>query len=299
IVKVNGEEPGNLFTFDQRMVKLIRDGVKSIKLQVARPIEGQAEPKSLEVEVELRMPQRVSDPGMIGPLAVDSLGLAINAEMEIAAVIPGSQAEQQGLQPGDRLASGRCLVAPQFAGSGVFTVDSQTFTFGTGDKEWNAGTLQNTLQLLPQGSSFEFIAVTKDGKSKMLKLASSNSADEFRTTRGIVLTQLEEVYQAKSWSDALSVGAQQIYKEGGRILRFLKKLVVGQISATNLGGPGTIATVATSEATEGTSRLLLFLTMLSANKLAPSMTPQFFPTRQGHSIRICNVRLVPDVAYRQ
>jgi len=34
-------------------------------------------------------------------------------------------------------------------------------------------------------------------------------------------------------------------------------------------------------------------------ELAPSMTPQFFPTRQGHSIRICNVRLVADVAYRQ
>ncbi|MFM9103451.1 MAG: formylglycine-generating enzyme family protein, partial [Cyanobium sp.] len=34
-------------------------------------------------------------------------------------------------------------------------------------------------------------------------------------------------------------------------------------------------------------------------ELAPSMTPQFFPTRQGHSIRVCNVRLVADVAYRQ
>ncbi|MEB3362271.1 MAG: hypothetical protein VKI42_09140 [Synechococcaceae cyanobacterium] len=40
-------------------------------------------------------------------------------------------------------------------------------------------------------------------------------------------------------------------------------------------------------------------TQTRVKELAPSMTPQFFPTRQGHSIRICNVRLVADVAYRQ
>ncbi|MFM9104017.1 MAG: caspase family protein, partial [Cyanobium sp.] len=40
-------------------------------------------------------------------------------------------------------------------------------------------------------------------------------------------------------------------------------------------------------------------TQSRVKELAPSMTPQFFPTRQGHSIRICNVRLVADVAYRQ
>ena len=273
IVKVNGEEPGNLFTFDQRMVKLLRDGSKSVKLQVVRANAGQTEPENLEVEVALRSPQRISDPGMIGPLAVDSLGIAINSEMEVAAVQAGSEAEKQGLQPGDRIASGRCLVAPKFAGSGVFTVDSQTFTFGTGDKEWNAGTLQNTLQLLPTDSSFEFTAISKDGKSKTLKLTSTLSADEFRSARGIALTQLEEVFQAKSWSEAVTVGARQIWKEGGRILRFLKKLVFGQISATNLGGPGTIATVATSEATEGTSRLLLFLTMLSANLAIVNFLP--------------------------
>ncbi|MFN9363725.1 MAG: site-2 protease family protein, partial [Planctomycetota bacterium] len=37
--------------------------------------------------------------------------------------------------------------------------------------------------------------------------------------------------------------------------------------------PGTIATVATSEATEGTSRLLLFLTMLSANLAIVNFLP--------------------------
>jgi formylglycine-generating enzyme required for sulfatase activity/uncharacterized caspase-like protein len=32
---------------------------------------------------------------------------------------------------------------------------------------------------------------------------------------------------------------------------------------------------------------------------APAMTPQFFPTRSGHRIRVCRVRLDPTVGYRQ
>jgi len=34
-------------------------------------------------------------------------------------------------------------------------------------------------------------------------------------------------------------------------------------------------------------------------ELAPTMTPQFFPTRDGHSIRVCKVRREPSVAYRR
>ncbi|MDA8563476.1 site-2 protease family protein, partial [Mariniblastus sp.] len=51
------------------------------------------------------------------------------------------------------------------------------------------------------------------------------------------------------------------------------KLISGKISPKNLGGPGTIAVVATSEASEGTSRLLLFLTFLSANLAVVNFLP--------------------------
>ena len=55
--------------------------------------------------------------------------------------------------------------------------------------------------------------------------------------------------------------------------RFLTKLVGGKISVSNLGGPGTIAMAATSEASQGTSRLLLFLTLLSANLAIVNFLP--------------------------
>ena len=273
IVKVNDAPPGNLFTFDQRMVQLLRDQKKSVTLEVQRASPGQVEPETLTLDVALRMPERVSEPGMIGCLAIESLGLAINADPEIASVDPGSDAEKQGLQAGDWLLGGRYESAAQFAQSDIFTAKSGSFTFGIGSKEWNAGTLQNTLQLAPAGSSFQFKVRKPGGNEQEVKLSSGVAANEFRTTRGIIPTPLEETYQTTSWSESFSVASSQIWKEGVRILRFLKKLVSGQISATNLGGPGTIATVATSEATEGTSRLLLFLTMLSANLAIVNFLP--------------------------
>jgi len=68
-------------------------------------------------------------------------------------------------------------------------------------------------------------------------------------------------------------GAWQVWADGTRVFTFLKKVVSGELSATNFGGPGTIAVVATSEASQGTSRLLLFLTLLSANLAVVNFLP--------------------------
>jgi regulator of sigma E protease len=273
IVKVNGADPGSLFSFDQRMVQLLREQKKSVSLDIVRANPGQTEPEALNFEVPLRMPERISEPGLIGPLAIDSLGLAIGAETEVASVEPGSEAEKQGLQAGDWLLGGGYEIAPKFAQSDIFTAKSGSFTFGIDRKEWNAGTLQTTLQLAPTGSGFNFRVRKPGGQEQEIKLISFAANNEYRTPRGIMLTPLEETFQTATWSESFSVASSQIWKEGVRILRFLKKLVSGQISATNLGGPGTIATVATSEATEGTSRLLLFLTMLSANLAIVNFLP--------------------------
>ena len=88
-----------------------------------------------------------------------------------------------------------------------------------------------------------------------------------------VLTLYEEIYESPTWQDAFQLGAYQTGRDASRIFQFLGKLVGGQISPKNLGGPALIAVAATSEASEGTSRLLLFLTLLSANLAIVNFLP--------------------------
>jgi regulator of sigma E protease len=66
---------------------------------------------------------------------------------------------------------------------------------------------------------------------------------------------------------------KQVREDAMRVVKTLAKLINGKISPTNLGGPGTIAMAATSEASRSTSRLLLFLTFLSANLAVVNFLP--------------------------
>ena len=84
---------------------------------------------------------------------------------------------------------------------------------------------------------------------------------------------VQKHYKSDTWSDALRYGYKQVGNDVKRVGTTLVKLIKGKISPTNLGGPGTIALATTSEASQGTSRLLLFLTFLSANLAIVNFLP--------------------------
>lgn len=273
ILKVNGSQPGNLYTFDQRMILEMRAGKSSVELEIESAADGQTTPSSIRsLAVDLEMPQRISEPSG-GATALESIGVALSADPIVGYLEPGGDAERGGLKVGDRLIRGRFELSSEFRDHPQFVRNAESFTIGTGRRQWPAGLLFAELQQLPAGTRFDLDVASGDEPSRSLQLTSRVSESEFRTTRGIRPSQLEEIYTAPAWSEAFQVGLRQTWNDGTRILRFLKKLVRGQISATNLGGPATIAAVATSEATEGTSRLLLFLTMLSANLAIVNFLP--------------------------
>ena len=120
------------------------------------------------------------------------------------------------------------------------------------------------IQQFPVGQEFK-LSYKRGDDSKTVTVQSVDSDEYFRTTIGVRLTAYQEVYTAKSWGEAFQLGAKQTWVDLTKVFKFLGKLVRGRISAKNLGGPGTIFVVAQSEATQGTSRLLLFLVLLSAN----------------------------------
>ena len=270
IAKINYESPGNLYTLEQRMTKIARDGIQSddgtssstVELEILR--DG----KTVTVEIEPRMPLFFAQLENNQPVAINSLGIAIESTRKVASSqIPGIQAGDQitniNFDINDKKSK---EVFEEYATNAeIDLVESKT--------SWTS--IQTLTQNLPEGFEFTVSATRggKDGSKVDGKHKTMTENGYYLPTRGVLLTMMQETYQSPNWADAFKFGYQQTYKDASRVFKFLGKLVTGQISPKNLGGPGMIAAVATSEATQGTSRLLLFLVLLSANLAIVNFLP--------------------------
>ena len=205
----------------------------------------------------------------MGLQALDSIGVAVKSSDVIGEVVSGSKLAQAGIVEGDQIVSVTYILSEANQKSEWFEkvhkkkVDLSDTSFAE---------VFVMIQKLPAGTEFEF--EFKDGENtKSVLLSSYPSERHFLPMRGFALSELQWNYQALSWSDAFTNGYKQVRNDAGRVWKFLKKLVTGQLSVKNMGGPGLIAVAATSEASQGTGRLLLFLTLLSANLAIVNFLP--------------------------
>jgi regulator of sigma E protease len=153
----------------------------------------------------------------------------------------------------------------------------QDFRFSTeevslvdGKHDWPAA--MGYVQWVPTGTQVK-LAFTRDGKNQSVVVTPYTEDDYHFAGRGLVLDQLNPIHTAKTWGEAFSLGLRETRESLGLVVTFLKKLVTGRIALTSLGGPGTIAVAATSEASRGPAALLIFLTMLSANLAVVNFLP--------------------------
>ncbi len=105
----------------------------------------------------------------------------------------------------------------------------------------------------------------RDGKTLEQVAKLQNAKDWFWPQRGLGLTALTDVHSVDSFATAASLGTWETWRRFKEVLGFLRMLVTGKIGASGVGGPVAIFKVAGAEASHGVSRLLLFLTFLSAN----------------------------------
>jgi regulator of sigma E protease len=98
-------------------------------------------------------------------------------------------------------------------------------------------------------------------------------SDRFVVDRGLVFKPVYKLVKAGSVGAALASGGRKAIEDLSLVYRFLGKLTSSQISPRLLGGPIEIAKQAGRSAEEGFSRLLLFLTMLSANLAVVNFLP--------------------------
>ena len=262
ILKVDGQPRGDLLVFNNQLTKSARSD-QSVELTILR--DGQEQ----TITVQPVVPNVISNPPPFQVVPVDALGIAIAYSNVIETIEPDTPAAESGLEVGDEIKSLEFLLTDEQKKENP-SLDGEVIDVVDGDA--NVVELVGRAQTFAPGTKVK-LTVVRNLQEKSVELESFASKEYYSQMRGISLTVKEDHYQATSWSDAFALGARQVKNDSMRVLTFLKKLITGKVSPKNLGGPGTIAVVATSEASQGTSRLLLFLTLLSANLAVVNFLP--------------------------
>lgn len=259
IIEVDGQPVGDPFTLQLRMLQRARAN-QEVELKIVR--YGDAGTKSNKTVI--LTPVLPESPTLFDGehgMTVESLGV----NFLVTNVVAKGSAQENGVQQGDKIVSAQMVLNDRQSGLETHQGLAEVIDF---QKKEDSGNLYPLLhygmQSLDEGSKV-ILKVERDKTIHTIAAFVKPTTDSFLETRGFTPVLEQKLYQDASVWAAIQNGFRQTIDDASRVLKFLKKLARGQLSFTNFGGPGTIAIVATSEASQGTSRLLLFLTLLSAN----------------------------------
>lgn len=262
ITKVQGQGVGDPMVLSQRIRKWIG---QEVEFTVRRETDQGSETVTLNVVPEARF--RYASHLIPGSLvAIEPIGLAFSIENQVVGVQSGSPAADAGLQTGDLITAVDYKPVTDEAQDTVEAMFHGTLKepieFEKGVSNWPY--VSDLLQEVPPGVKMN-VSFERAGEQMNATLTGQTSDQWYHCVRGIRFTLLQRVHTASSWASASALGFRATKEAVMRVFDFLKKLVTRRISLEKVGGPLMIATVAGSEASLGIPRLLIFLTLLSAN----------------------------------
>lgn len=258
LVSVAGAPAGDLLTLDARL----RDKAgTAVTIEV---VGADATARSLEITP--RAVTWIEEPRWpASPVSVASLGIAAAIDAVVAEVQPGSPAAAAGVQPGER------VVRVRFVEFGEKAAADQGLELSAASPSWPY--VMAVLQQVPAATKVLLVVEGADGLNRDVELEPVTTEQAFVVDRGLLFEPLTKLIRAESVAAALQRGGRRAVDDLSLVYRFLGKLTSSQISPRLLGGPIEIAKQAGRSAEEGFSRLLLFLTMLSANLAVVNFLP--------------------------
>ncbi len=258
LTSIDGEPIGDPMTLGQRLQTRVGEQV---------PVTVMRAGKAVELTVVPREPVQIAGPYAPNyPLGAEELGVAFPVLNEINAVEPGGPAEAAGLQPGDRIVSVQPVPAgdEQRKQEQAFLGEDYARPIPLDNDHRNWPYVQSLLQTLLPDTQLK-VTYQREGETREATLASVSSDEFFYPERGLFLTLLTQTHTASSFGDAVWLGYRETVERFQEVVTVLGKLITGQLSVTNLAGPGRIAYVAGAEASQGVGNLLIFLVFLSVN----------------------------------
>ncbi|MCO6458417.1 MAG: site-2 protease family protein [Pirellulaceae bacterium] len=263
IQSVDGVPVGDPLTLPQRVSV---DKPRPIVFEVER--QETAGQGLVALTVTPRGPPRYSPPlGLGARMSLDQLGIAYQVEPVVTEVLPGSPGAEAGLLPGDR------ITAVQWVAESEELAKQVAANYGS--------THARVKELNPDSYSWPYVhgrlqedwpelklRLVADRGGKTIEtepLASVEADGYFGLHRGLRPTAYELRHYASSLGEATTLGLRETKEKLFDVFGVLGALATGRLNARNLVGPVGIATVAGVEASRGIPRLLLFLTLLSAN----------------------------------
>jgi len=211
------------------------------------------------------------------PIAAEALGIAYRVGNRVVKV--NDPKPQAGVEPDKQIKDGDQIVAVDFiAPEGKEDehkkhAPDKPIVLDEAHASWPLVNLSHLQRVLP-GAKVK-VTFRREGKntSQEITLTPVEATDWPNPQRGISFQLLSETHTAETWGEAWGLGWRETKESLLKVFTFLRKLFSGAVSPTMLGGPGTIAAVGYAEATQGWPRLLIFLTLLSANLAIVNLLP--------------------------
>ncbi len=236
--------------------------------------EGAKSPNT--VPVRLRWPIDFHALGAVmfsSPVASSSLGVAYQILNQVDRVIEGSPAAVAGLRPGDLITKATFIPPDDETLEKLGLEDQKENSLKFSDKMLNWATMMSVMQNLAPGTKVKFTFLRQGKEEKAPEITPVESGNWFNPDRGFRFEPITFERKADSFGNALALGGQETLEALTIVFRSMKKLSTNQVSLRALAGPITIVKMILRMADEGTAKLLLFLTLLSANLAVINFLP--------------------------
>lgn len=266
LVSVGGEP----VTDPMRLPSLLYDQAgRTVSIEVRRPLPGdQEEPVILTVTPEGGLPWNETS-WNDEPLNLDAIGLAVEVRPIVGWIRPGSEAEQEGLKPGDVIEA-MTISRPAEAGEsgGESKGQPETLTLELGP-QFSYPAVFDQIQQIPRND----VLVRIKGRKEPLKLRPEPVDGWYDPRRGFIFDSLTRPMPPLNLAQSIERGTESTVTSIGSMYRLLQSLTQRRVGTRNIAGPVRIASYAFQIAGRSLAEFIQFIGMLSLNLAVVNFLP--------------------------